>query len=274
MTALRAARPAVRPPPTSATLLNTGRDLSTLAPVVILPMRPSGSLPVRTWCSVNHMLPVDTFRRQLDETRELLGDHLSLYQIHSATVESGVLGDAAVLSALAELRSGGVSVGLTTTGPQQAQTVARALAVGGFDTVQATWSLLEPSAGPALADAHREGLGVIVKEVLANGRLTSRGGCAELDELAGRLDASPDAVALAAVLAQPWADVVLSGAGTAEQIMSNLAAREVRWDAEAAEAVVGLAEEPESYWRRRSELEWTRTGELRRGLRRSRLREE
>src|SRR2546423_4654925 len=36
-------------------------------------------------------LSVDTFRRQLDETRELLGDHLSVYQIHSATIESGVL---------------------------------------------------------------------------------------------------------------------------------------------------------------------------------------
>jgi aryl-alcohol dehydrogenase-like predicted oxidoreductase len=201
-------------------------------------------------------LTVDTFRRQLDETRELLGDHLSLYQIHSATVESGVLDDAAVLSALAELRSGGVSVGLTTTGPQQAQTVTRALAAGGFDTVQATWNLLEPSVGPALAEAHREGMGVIVKEALANGRLTSRGGCPELGELARRLDTSVDAVALAAVLAQPWADIVLSGAGSSEQVISNLRAREVRWDADAAEAVAGLAEEPEAYWQRRSELEW------------------
>jgi aryl-alcohol dehydrogenase-like predicted oxidoreductase len=201
-------------------------------------------------------LSVDTFRRQLDETRELLGDHLSLYQIHSATVESGVLDDGAVLEALAEFRSDGVSVGISTTGPTQAQTVVRALAVGGFDTVQATWNLLEPSVGPALADAHREGLGVIVKEALANGRLTSRGGCAALDELARRLEASSDAVALAAVLAQPWADVVLSGAGTSEQIVSNLGAREVGWDAEAAEAVVGLAEEPEAYWQRRSQLEW------------------
>jgi aryl-alcohol dehydrogenase-like predicted oxidoreductase len=201
-------------------------------------------------------LSVDTFRRQLGETRELVGDYLSLYQIHSATVESGVLEDAAVLAALAELRADGVSVGLTTTGPEQAQTVTRALDAGGFDTVQATWNLLEPSVGPALADAHRKGVGVIVKEALANGRLTARGGCVELDELARRLDASSDAVALAAVLAQPWADVVLSGAGTREQIMSNLGARAVRWDSEVAEAVAGLAEEPEAYWQRRSQLEW------------------
>ena len=49
--------------------------------------------------------------------------------------------------------------------------------VGGvnpFQSVQATWNLLERSAGPALADAHAAGWGVIVKEALANGRLAER----------------------------------------------------------------------------------------------------
>jgi aryl-alcohol dehydrogenase-like predicted oxidoreductase len=201
-------------------------------------------------------LSVDTFRRQLGETRDLVGEHLRLYQIHSATLESGVLDDTAVLSALAELRSGGVSVGLTTSGPDQEETVRQAIGAGGFDTVQATWNLLEPSAGPALADAHREGLGVIVKEALANGRLTSRGGCADLEKAAQRLGASPDAVALAAALAQPWADVVLSGAASTEQITSNLAAWHVLWDDEAVGALGHMAEEPAAYWRTRTELVW------------------
>src|SRR5947207_10452076 len=39
-------------------------------------------------------------RRQLAETRELLGEHLDLYQIHSATLESGVLDDPDVLGEL------------------------------------------------------------------------------------------------------------------------------------------------------------------------------
>ena len=201
-------------------------------------------------------LSVDTLRRQLGETRELLGDHLSLYQIHSATLESGVLDDTAVLAPLAELRDAGVSVGLTTSGPEQAETIRRAIDAGGFDTVQATWNVLEPSVGPALADAHREGLGVIVKEALANGRLTSRGGCPVLEKVAQRLGASLDAVALAAALAQPWADVVLSGAASREQVTSNLAARQVSWDGEAAEALDRMAEEPEAYWRTRGELVW------------------
>ena len=43
-----------------------------------------------------------TFRRQLAETRENLGEWLALYQIHSATPESGVLRNDAVLTAMQE----------------------------------------------------------------------------------------------------------------------------------------------------------------------------
>jgi aryl-alcohol dehydrogenase-like predicted oxidoreductase len=201
-------------------------------------------------------LSVDTFRRQLEETRELLGEHLALYQIHSATIESGVLDDSAVLAALAELRDGGVRVGLSTSGPDQGEAVERAIETGAFDTVQATWNVLEPATGPALANAHDAGMGVIVKEAVANGRLTSRGSIPELDEVARRLRTTPDAVALAAVLAQPWVDVVLSGAATGEHLASNVAAWELPWDDEAEKALAGLAEDPESYWQRRSDMQW------------------
>jgi aryl-alcohol dehydrogenase-like predicted oxidoreductase len=201
-------------------------------------------------------LSVETFRRQLEETRVELGDHLALYQIHSATIESGVLDDQAVLAALAELSDSGVRIGLSTSGPAQAEAVERAIEVGGFDTVQATWNLLEPSSGPALAHAHEAGMGVIVKEAVANGRLTPRGAIPELDEVAGGLGTSPDAVALAAVLAQPWVDLVLSGAATREQLASNLAAWELAWDDEVARALGGLAETPEDYWRERSDMQW------------------
>lgn len=105
-----------------------------------------------------------------------MGNHLGVYQIHSVTPDSPVLDDAAVTGALNELRATGVRIGLTTSGPEQANVIRRALelAVDGtllFATVQATWNLLERSAGPALDEAHDAGLGVIVKEALANGRL-------------------------------------------------------------------------------------------------------
>ncbi|MEW1840159.1 aldo/keto reductase [Nonomuraea angiospora] len=201
-------------------------------------------------------LSAGQLRRQLDETRELLGEHLSLYQIHSATVESGVLDDQDVLAGLRELRASGVSVGLSTTGPRQADTIDRAVELGLFDTVQATWNLLEPSAGPALDRAHRAGLGVIVKEGVANGRLTSHAAPDALARAARERGLTPDTLALAAVLARPWAGVVLSGAASVEQFQSNLAAVRVAWDPDLDERLAVLAEDPETYWATRSSLTW------------------
>jgi aryl-alcohol dehydrogenase-like predicted oxidoreductase len=198
-------------------------------------------------------LTAPTFRRQLAETRSLLGTHLRLYQIHSATLDSGVLDDAEVLEELAALRATGVLIGLTTSGAQQAATIERALEVGGFDCVQSTWNLLERSAGPALGAAHEAGWGVIIKEALANGRLTDRGAVPELAAAAADGGASPDAVALAAVLAQPWVDVVLSGATTVEQLESNLTALRVEVDPDSLEVLV---EDPDIYWSKRGELPW------------------
>jgi aryl-alcohol dehydrogenase-like predicted oxidoreductase len=196
-------------------------------------------------------------RRQLPETRALLGDHLALYQIHSATLDSGVLGDADVLAQLAELRSGGVAIGLTTTGPDQAATIDRAVEVGAFDTVQATWNLHEPSAGPALARAHEAGMGVIVKEAVANGRLAGREAAPVLQEVADAHATGPDALAIAAALAQPWVDVALSGASTVAMLASNLRALDVPGEASQDPRLAALAEPAADYWSARGRLAWT-----------------
>src|SRR4029453_10876640 len=124
-------------------------------------------------------LSVETLRRQMTESRTLLGERLRLYQIHSATIESVVLDDARVLDELGRLHSAGLAIGLTVTGAGQADVIRRALDVNTrrgnlFQVVQATGNLLEPSAGSALADAKASGLGVIIKEAVANGRLTDR----------------------------------------------------------------------------------------------------
>jgi aryl-alcohol dehydrogenase-like predicted oxidoreductase len=197
-------------------------------------------------------LSVTTLRRQLAETRELLGPHLRLYQIHSATLESGVLDDRAVLDELGRLRETGLAIGLTVTGARQAETIERALEIPVFDTVQATWNLLERSAEPMLAEAHAAGLGVIVKEALANGRLTARGDVPRLQEVAERRGVAPDALALAAALAKPWADVVLSGVATVETLRSNLTSLGVETDQE----LESLGEEPARYWEKRAALPW------------------
>jgi aryl-alcohol dehydrogenase-like predicted oxidoreductase len=201
-------------------------------------------------------LSVEAFRRQIAETRELLGDRLALYQIHSATVESGVLEDPDVLAGLAALRAEGVAIGLSATGPAQMQTIRQAVAVGAFDAVQATFNVLEPFAGPAMARAHEAGVGIIVKEAVANGRLTDRGDQPEWLALAREAGVAPDALALAFVISRPWVDVVLSGAATVEHLRSNLAARAVEWRPEWDSRVGALMIPPDAYWEQRSALAW------------------
>ena len=201
-------------------------------------------------------LTLANLRIQEAESLDQLGANLRLYQIHSATIESGVLDDGAVLDELARLRAGGLAIGISTSGPRQAETIRLALETGGFDAVQVTWNLLERSAGPALAEAHAAGVGVIVKEALANGLLTVRGNVAPLLLLADELETGADAVALAAVLAQPWVDVVLSGASTVEMLQSNLAALSLPPSSRWLERLDGLALDPERYWAQRSALPW------------------
>jgi aryl-alcohol dehydrogenase-like predicted oxidoreductase len=201
----------------------------------------------------------DRLKAQYAESREILGAHLNLYQIHSATLESGVLEDSDVLNELARMKQTGLKIGLSVSGPRQADTIRRAIVVGVFDCVQATWNLLERSASDSLAEAHHAGMGVIVKEALANGRLTDRNDDAEfstkrriLEREANRIGCSFDALAMAAALAQPWADVVLSGAATRDQVHSNLRAMDVDWDGR----LDGIEESPEEYWGKRSQLKW------------------
>lgn len=209
-----------------------------------------------------------TLQRQYAESRDVLGNWLDLYQIHSAAPETGVLDNREVLAELARLREDGLAVGLTVTGVEQADTLRQALdveidGVAVFSTVQATWNLLERSVGPALAEAHDAGWGVIVKEAMANGRLAGRDegpGMAErnavLERVATRHGVGFDTLAVGAAAVQPWVDVVLSGAATPDQVRSNAAGGDLRMTGDDLAELEAVAEAPQDYWHRRGELAW------------------
>ncbi|MFF8320035.1 aldo/keto reductase [Streptomyces bobili] len=204
---------------------------------------------------------VATYERQRAESAALLGDRLDLYQIHSVTPDSPALTDKDLHAKLAEAAAGGLTVGFSTSGPAQADAIRAALAVevdGAplFRTVQSTYNALETSAGPALAEAHDAGLTVIVKEGMANGRLAEPHAPDALGSVAAEAGLGCDAVALAVILRQPWAGVVLSGAATVTQLASNLHAAVVDLDEDQLERIAALAEEPGAYWERRGRLPW------------------
>lgn len=187
---------------------------------------------------------------QWAESRALLGARLHVYQVHSATLESGVLKDRAVLDTLSSL---GVPVGLSVTGPRQGDVIDAAMETGVFTWVQATWNVLETSAGPALARAKARGAHTIAKEGMANGLLSSRGDVVGWKEFAHEQATTPDALALGIALQQPFLDVVLSGAATVAQLESNLRARNVG----AVDGWEAFSVPPERYWAERSKLRWT-----------------
>jgi aryl-alcohol dehydrogenase-like predicted oxidoreductase len=204
---------------------------------------------------------VATYARQRAETAELLGDRLDLYQIHSVTPDSPALTDKELHAALAEEAARGVTIGFSTSGPAQADAIRAALAVTVdgeplFRTVQSTYNALETSAAPALAEAHDAGLTVTVKEGMANGRLAEPHAPDALRAVAAETSLGCDAVALALILRQPWAGVVLSGAATVRQLASNLHAAVVDLDEDRLTRLATLAEEPRAYWEKRGSLPW------------------
>lgn len=207
--------------------------------------------------------------QQWPETMGFLSSSLGLYQLHSATTDTGVLENNAILKAFGELREHGITLGLSVSGTSQREVIEQALrieldGVRLFDTVQATYNLFEQDCGSILEAAHKEGVGIIIKEALANGRLTHRNHFAHdqpqidsLRQIAQNLEVTEDALALAFILEKPWVDTVLSGAAAPWQLESNLKAFDVLpFSLATQESLQQLKQQPEQYWNTRKLLPW------------------
>ena len=207
------------------------------------------------------------FASQLAETLDCVGEYIRLYQIHSATIESGVFQNAEVLQLLHSCkRERGWAIGLSLSSPTQSDVLRAALAtrVQGealFSSCQVTYNMLEQEAHAALLEAHHAGLTVIVKEGVANGRLLSGGSGLAIDETCTHFGCSHDQLALACVLAQEFEPWVLSGAVTGKQLLSNLRADEVAEQLKEEPALLArvmgkLRQDSGTYWADRAALEW------------------
>lgn len=207
-------------------------------------------------------------KEQWKESKKLL-PHLSTYQIHSATLESGVLENTEVLDYLFELKTAhGLRVGLTTSGPNQLETLKKALNIsrGGtslFDVFQVTYNLLEQSLAEMCVHISRENKRVIVKEALANGKIlgvqnrslaSSQGN--ELSRIAQKYQVGVDAVALRFCLDTIDPFLVLSGAAEQPHLGQNLQASSFQLTESECQALKEYAQEPAQYWHERSLLKW------------------
>lgn len=206
---------------------------------------------------------VGTFRRQIVESRRFLDGNPHIYQVHSATLDSGIFDDRDTLAALSELAEEGVVIGLSVSGPGQSEAIRRALELSAagdvpFASIQATWNLYETAAGEMLLAAKEAGWGVIIKEALANGLLTSRGDAPEvLARMAAKHQVGIDALAMAAASAQPFTPTVLSGASVTEHLTANLQATQVSLSEQELSALSELSVDSTDYWKRRGELAWS-----------------
>jgi aryl-alcohol dehydrogenase-like predicted oxidoreductase len=206
----------------------------------------------------------ENFLKQLQETQENIGEHLDLYQIHSATFESGILSDGRAHQALADCRKNhGWSIGLSLSSPNQDEVLKEAMKIqvegsALFDSVQCTFNVLEQKPGPALVIAHEAGLDIIIKEGLANGRALQH---PAVVQYAAELSCEPDQLALGCILAQPFQPRVLSGAVTPAQLESNWKSLELSEQLQKDPALLqeimqACVVDSKDYWDERSALAW------------------
>lgn len=73
---------------------------------------------------------LENFLKQVEETKAHIGPYLNLYQVHSATFESGILADTKVHQALHRCRvENGWKIGLSVSGPNQDELIREALKI-------------------------------------------------------------------------------------------------------------------------------------------------
>ncbi len=201
-------------------------------------------------------------KAQWETSKDLL-PALAVYQIHSATFESGVLENQEVLEELHELKQNfGLKIGLTVSGSKQNEIIVSALqiqckGVALFDSFQVTYNVFEQSCFEQLQRIKECGKLIIIKEGLANGRVFISSKTHEvLSELASKYKVGVDAIALRFIMDNLDPEIVLSGASEMEHLQDNLKARDFRLNANELELLQKLAMLPENYWSERSALSW------------------
>ncbi|TXE16707.1 aldo/keto reductase [Psychroserpens burtonensis] len=197
------------------------------------------------------------------ETSKALFPQLKIYQVHSATLESGILKDNSIHERLFQLKKQyGLQIGITTSGSNQSEILnsAKDIAVKNnllFDSFQVTYNVFEQSTFNTLQQLKAMGKTVIIKEALANGRaFTNEHAKKQLEALSKTYDVGVDAIALRFVIDTLQPNVVLSGASTSNHLDQNLKALDFKLLSKDLELLKALTINSKAYWDERSDLTW------------------
>ena len=195
--------------------------------------------------------------------------YFKVYQIHSTTLETGILENEAVLSELAHLKKEhNLKIGITTTGTNQVEVIQKALTVlvDGeqlFDVFQVTYNFLDQSLLEIIDELISQNKSIVIKEVLANGRIFKNENYpyyqkmyATLEDLASKYNVGVDAIALKYGLQTISNATVLSGASNTNQLTENLKANSFLLSNDDIQLLKSFKVSPEFYWKERKQLQW------------------
>ncbi len=195
--------------------------------------------------------------------------HLKIYQIHSATLETGVLENDAVLNQLLQLKKEyDIEIGITTTGANQMEVIKKALDVSVkgiqlFDSFQVTYNILEQNLLTVLDILNLQNKTIIIKEALANGRLFRNKNYKHyfkmydrLEQLASKYQVGVDAIALSYCAQTISKSVILSGASNKMHLNSNLDAENITLTKVELESLNAFGNNSSIYWNERKQLVW------------------
>jgi aryl-alcohol dehydrogenase-like predicted oxidoreductase len=207
-------------------------------------------------------------KEQWNFSKKLL-PYLKVYQIHSATLETGVLENTDVLAYLTFLkREHKLKIGLTTTGTNQLEVIKKALKVTineiqVFDLFQVTYNFLDQSLQEISAELVRQNKQIVIKEALANGRVFRNHTYPHytemyrtLERLSKKHSVGVDAISLKYCEQTITDSIVLSGASTSEQLRDNLKLHTFTLSNNDIDILNGLKVTPDFYWAERKKLAW------------------
>jgi len=193
--------------------------------------------------------------------------NLKIYQIHSATLDPGVLDNHAILNRLHQLKKEhSLLIGLTTTGSNQLEVLQKAMeiTVDGealFGSYQSTFNILDTSILALKEQLQHPQF--IIKEALANGRLIPNGNYPEykklyavLMELSKKYNVGTDAIAMRFCMDNFPNAKVLSGANNKTHLQANLRANDFKLTTEEIDQLYQHSIAATDYWNERKKLEW------------------